>query len=42
MLKRDPVEDTLEFKSIEDELQAKIIAKIGKKAARDIATFIKY
>ena len=29
MLKYDPVEDTPEFQTIKDELEAKIIAKIG-------------
>ena len=30
MLKYDPVEDTPEFQAIKDELEAKIIAKIGE------------
>ena len=30
MLKHDPVEYTPEFQAIEDELEAKIIAKIGE------------
>lgn len=30
MLKHDPVEDTLAFQAIKNELEAKIIAKIGE------------
>lgn len=30
MLKYDPIEDTPEFQAIEDELEEKIIAKIGR------------
>ena len=30
MLKHDPIEDTPEFQAIKDELEAKIIAKIGE------------
>ena len=30
MLKHDPIEDTPEFQAIKDELEEKILAKIGK------------
>ena len=36
MLKHDPVEDTPEFQAIEDELEAKIIAKIIAKRTNNI------